>query len=75
MTCICSSFMKGRGVAISASNKVSFFDRFKEEFGDINRFDSPEELIACFTNKFSTTITIASILPSKCHLLNLLNIS
>lgn len=55
MAHICTNFWEEKGVAVSVSDKASpwqngyqesFFGRFKEEFGDINRFDSPGEFIA-----------------------------
>jgi putative transposase len=51
---LCTSYLEELGTQISASDKASpwqngyqesFFGRFKEEFGDINRFETPGELI------------------------------
>jgi transposase InsO family protein len=54
MAKICTSYLEEKGVQISVSDKASpwqngyqesFFGRFKQEFGDINRFDHVGELI------------------------------
>jgi len=51
---LCINFLEGFGVRISVSDKASpwqngyqesFFGRFKEEFGDINRFDTTGEML------------------------------
>ena len=51
---VCTSFLEGCGVRISVSDKASpwqngyqesFFGRFKEEFGDIDRFETVGEMI------------------------------
>lgn len=55
MARLCTSFWEERGVAISVSDtaspwqngyKESFFGRFKDEFGDTNRFETSGEFIA-----------------------------
>ena len=55
MAKIVTNFLESFGVKISASDKASpwqngykesFFGRFKDEFGDINRFDTSGELMA-----------------------------
>ena len=54
MAKICTEYLEERGVRISVSDKSSpwqngyqesFFGRFKDEFGDFNRFDNIGELI------------------------------
>jgi putative transposase len=49
-----TSFLEGLGIKISASDKASpwqngyqesFFGKFKDEIGDINRFETPGELL------------------------------
>lgn len=54
MADLCISYLEELGTRISASDKASpwqngyqesFFGKFKEEFGDINRFETPGELI------------------------------
>jgi len=54
MADLCTSYLEELGTSISASDKASpwqngyqesFFGKFKEEFGDINRFETPGELI------------------------------
>jgi putative transposase len=51
---LCTRFMEGLGVKISVSDKASpwqngyqesFFGRFKEEFGDIDRFETVGEML------------------------------
>lgn len=51
---VCTEFLETKGVRISISDKASpwqngykesFFGRFKDEFGDFNRFDAPAELM------------------------------
>ncbi len=51
---LCTSFLEGFGTKISVSDKASpwqngfqesFFGRFKEEFGDINRFETTGEML------------------------------
>jgi putative transposase len=51
----CTIYLEQLGVLISASDKASpwqngyqesFFGRFKDEFGDMNRFETVGELIA-----------------------------
>jgi transposase InsO family protein len=53
MAALCTNFLEGCGTKISVSDKASpwqngyqesFFGRFKEEFGDINRFESIGEM-------------------------------
>jgi len=50
----CTAFLEALGTRISATDKASpwqnsyqesFFGRFKEEIGDINRFETPGELV------------------------------
>ncbi len=50
----CTDYLKQRGVQISVSDVASpwqngymesFFGRFKHEFGDVNRFDTPGQMI------------------------------
>jgi putative transposase len=54
MAQLCTSFLEGLGTKISVSDKASpwqngyqesFFGRFKEEFGDINRFETVGEML------------------------------
>lgn len=54
MAQVVTNYLELQGVKVSASDKASpwqngykesFFGRFKEEFGDINRFDTPGQLI------------------------------
>ena len=54
MARICTNFLEANGVKVSVSKKASpwqngfqesFFGRFKDEFGDINRFETVGELI------------------------------
>lgn len=54
MAKIITNFLEGRGIHISVSDKASpwqngykesFFGRFKDEFGDFNRFETVSELI------------------------------
>lgn len=51
---LCTNFLEGLGTKISVSDKASpwqngyqesFFGRFKEEFGDINRFETIGEML------------------------------
>jgi transposase InsO family protein len=54
MAKICTDYLENKGIKISVSDKSSpwqnsyqesFFGRFKDEFGDFNRFDNIGELI------------------------------
>lgn len=54
MAKLCTNFLEGLGTKISVSDKASpwqngyqesFFGRFKEEFGDINRFETIGEML------------------------------
>lgn len=54
MAQLCTDFLEKLGTKVSASDKASpwqngyqesFFGKFKDEIGDINRFESPGELI------------------------------
>jgi putative transposase len=54
MAKLCTNFLEGFGTKISVSDKASpwqngyqesFFGRFKEEFGDINRFETTGEML------------------------------
>jgi putative transposase len=54
MAKLCTNFLEGLGIKISVSDKASpwqngyqesFFGRFKEEFGDINRFETVGEML------------------------------
>ena len=54
MADLCTSYLESLGTRISASDKASpwqngyqesFFGKFKQEFGDIDRFETPGELI------------------------------
>jgi putative transposase len=51
---VCTSFLENRGIKVSASDKASpwqngyqesFFGKFKDDVGDINRFEIPGELL------------------------------
>ena len=51
--------------------KESFFGHFKDEFGDINRFDTPGALIEEIYGQIITTILTEFTARSRCHPCNL----
>ena len=72
----CTSYLQHRGIQISVSDvaspwqngyKESFYGRFKDEFGDMNRFDLVGEFLRLSTIRSITTTTNASTPPSRCR--------
>lgn len=71
----CTDYLEERGVQVSVSDVASpwqniyiksFFGRFKQEFGDINRFDTTGEMLAAVCQHIHYYITGVSTPPSGC---------
>lgn len=73
----CTDYLQQHAVQISVSHVASpwqnayiesFFGRFKLEVGDVNRFDSPSEMLEAIYSYIRYYTMTAFIRPSRCHL-------